>query len=74
MFTFQGRHFDLEDRVLFNPRSRSSTGDCFQMGEQSFSLDLKEKKIVKYLLRGRLPVILIAVSFKNISFLSLSDR
>ena len=35
MFTFQGRHLDLEI---------NSTGDCLQMGEQSFRVDLKGKK------------------------------
>ena len=43
------------------------------MGEKSFSLD-KEKKIINYLLRGGLPVIVIAVSFKKFLVRQIKHR
>ena len=63
MLTFQGRHVDLEDSVPFSQRRSVQPATASRWVKKV--LVWIRKKIIHYLHRGGLPVIVLAVSFKQ---------
>ena len=64
MLTFQGRHVDLEDSVPFSHRRSVQPATASRWVKKV--LVWIRKKIINYLLREGLPVIVIAFLLKNL--------